>query len=38
VDFTIGSRTVSAAPFVVVQTSEGRWLIEQVPLEQIMGS
>jgi hypothetical protein len=38
VDFTIGSRNVSAAPFVVVQTSEGRWLVEQVPLEQIMGS
>jgi hypothetical protein len=37
VDFTIGRRTVTAAPFIVVQTREGRWLVEQVPLEQLMG-
>jgi len=38
VNFTIGPRTVTEAPFIVVQTGEGRWLVEQVPLEQIMGS
>lgn len=37
VDFRIGQRNVTAAPFIVVQTREGRWLVEQVPLEQIMG-
>ena len=38
VDFTLeGGRAVSAAPFVVVQTAEGRWLVEEVPLQQMMG-
>ena len=37
VDMTVSGRTVSAAPFVVVQTGEGRWLVEEVPLETIMG-
>jgi hypothetical protein len=36
VDFTIEGQSVSAAPFVVVQTNEGRWLVEQVPLAQLM--
>jgi len=29
---------VTAAPFIVVQTGEGRWLVEQVPLEQVMAA
>lgn len=37
VDMTVSGRAVSAAPFVVVQTGEGRWLVEEVPLETIMG-
>lgn len=38
VDFDLGvGRTVSAAPFVVVQTNEGRWLVQEVPLETMMG-
>ncbi len=37
VDMTVSGRTVSAAPFVVVQTGGGRWLVEEVPLETIMG-
>jgi hypothetical protein len=37
VDFDMGSRSVSAAPFVVVQTGEGRWLVQEVPLEAMMG-
>jgi hypothetical protein len=37
VDFDMGSRSVSAAPFVVVQSREGLWLVEEVPLEMIMG-
>jgi hypothetical protein len=36
VDLTIRGRRVSNMPFVVVRTSEGRWLVEQVPLERIM--
>jgi len=36
VDLTLEDGTVEAAPFIVVQTSEGRWLIEQVPLEHLM--
>lgn len=36
VDLTIQGRRVSNMPFVVVRTSEGRWLVEQVPLERIM--
>jgi hypothetical protein len=37
VDMDMGERAVSAAPFIVVQTGEGRWLVEEVPLETIMG-
>ena len=37
VDFDLGSSSVSAAPFVVVQTGEGRWLVQEVPLETMMG-
>jgi hypothetical protein len=37
VDFDMGSRSVAAAPFVVVQTGEGRWLVQEVPLETMMG-
>ena len=37
VDLEIEGRQVSDAPFVVVQTGEGRWLVEEVPLEIIMG-
>jgi hypothetical protein len=37
VDMDMGTRAVAAAPFVVVQTGEGRWLVEEVPLETIMG-
>jgi hypothetical protein len=32
------NRTASAVPFVVVQTGEGRWLVQQVPLEQVMAA
>jgi hypothetical protein len=32
-----GGRAVAAAPFVVVQTSQGRWLVEEVPLQTLMG-
>jgi len=37
VDFDMGSRSVGGVPFVVVQTDEGRWLVQEVPLESIMG-
>ena len=36
VDMRLQGRSVSAAPFIVVQTGGGRWLVEQVPLEQLM--
>ena len=38
VDMTIEGDAVSGMPFVVVRTSEGRWLVEQVPLERIMAA
>jgi hypothetical protein len=38
VDFLTGSGSVSAAPFVVVQTGGGRWLVQEVPLESMMGA
>ena len=38
VDLTIDGRAASGMPFVVVQTGEGRWLVEQVPLERIMAA
>jgi len=37
VNMDMGGRAVNAAPFVVVQASGGRWLVEEVPLETIMG-
>jgi hypothetical protein len=37
VDLDMGGRAVSGAPFVVVQTGEGRWLVQEVPLETLMG-
>ncbi len=36
VDMQFQGRRVAGAPFIVVQTREGRWLVEQVPLEQLM--
>jgi len=36
VDLTIQGRRVPNMPFVVVRTSQGRWLVEEVPLERIM--
>jgi len=36
VDLTIDGELVSGVPFVVVQTSEGRWLVEQVDLQRVM--
>jgi len=36
VDLTVQGDKVTNIPFVVVQTTQGRWLVEQVPLEQIM--
>ena len=38
VDMTIEGAPVRSMPFVVVQTGGGRWLVEQVPLEQIMAA
>lgn len=32
------NRTAAGVPFVVVQTGEGRWLVQQVPLEQVMAA
>jgi len=38
VDLTIEGGSATGMPFVVVQTGEGRWLVEQVPLERIMAA
>jgi hypothetical protein len=38
VDLTIDGAPLRGMPFVVVQTGEGRWLVEQVPLERIMAA
>lgn len=38
VDLTIDGESMTAMPFIVVQTGEGRWLVEQVPLERIMAA
>lgn len=35
VDLTVGERTVQDVPFVVVRTSGGRWMVEQIGLERI---
>jgi len=37
VDMRVDGRDIEDVPFVVVRTSEGRWLIEEVGLAQIMG-
>lgn len=36
VDLTVEGEPITDAPFIVVQTTEGRWLVEQVPLERLM--
>ena len=38
VDLTIEGEAVPGIPFIVVRTSEGRWLVEQIPLERIMAA
>ena len=38
VDLTIEGEPVNAMPFIVVRTGEGRWLVEEVPLERIMAA
>jgi hypothetical protein len=38
VDLTIQGRRVNTMPFIVVRTGEGRWLVEQIPLERIMAA
>lgn len=35
VNLTFTDTTVSDVPFVVVQSSEGRWLVEQIDLERV---
>jgi hypothetical protein len=36
VDMTVQGRPVAAVPFVVVQTDEGRWLVQEVDLARVM--
>lgn len=36
VDMTIQNQPVPGVPFVVVQTGEGRWLVQEIGLEQAM--
>ena len=36
VNLTVGTRTINAVPFVVVQTDDGRWLVQEVDLERVM--
>jgi hypothetical protein len=36
VDLTIAGEIVADVPFVVVRTSEARWLVEEVDLERVM--
>ncbi len=38
VDLLRGSNRFADVPFVVVQTSEGRWLVEEIGLESVTGS
>jgi hypothetical protein len=35
VDLTIGNRLIRDVPFLVVRTPEGRWLIEEIGLDEI---
>ncbi len=37
VNMRIRGRDISDVPFLVVQTSKGRWLIEEIGLERITG-
>ena len=37
VNMRIRGRDVSDVPFLVVQTSEGRWLVEEIDLEKVTG-
>lgn len=36
VDLTMEGQSVPGVPFVVVQTTEGRWLVQEIGLEQAM--
>ena len=36
VDMTVGGEPVTAVPFVVVQTPEGQWLVQEVDLQRVM--
>ena len=36
VDMTVYGESVSAVPFVVVQTPDGRWLVQEVDLQRVM--
>jgi hypothetical protein len=38
VNLRIGGRNLNDIPFLVVQTNEGRWLIEEIDLVKVMGS
>ena len=37
VNLQIGNDTVEDVPFIVVRTGEGRWLVEQIGLDEITG-
>lgn len=37
VDLDLGNRTVQDVAFMVVQTREGRWMVEEIDLEKVMG-
>lgn len=37
VNFFINGRNISDVPFLVVQTGEGRWLVEEIDLEKVTG-
>lgn len=38
VDLTVEGELVKDVPFVVVRTSDGQWLVEQVDLEKVLGT
>ena len=37
VNLRIRGRNISDVPFLVVQTNQGRWLIEEIDLEKVSG-
>ena len=37
VDLTVNGRTIRDVPFHVVKTDEGRWLVEYIDLNKVMG-